>query len=149
MNQHIIMAFIMLLLSACDKPDAALDQYIKELKSRAAEKMEPIPTFQNIKPLMAIAVKVIQSPFEPKHHAQGYKKSLEDLELCSLKFVGVIRDGKQIWALIKQSDELISRVQIGDRLGENHGQLIAIEDTELTIEQTIIDHKRRVLVSVG
>ena len=148
-NYFIFITLVMMLLSACDKPESQLEHYIKSLRSRPIDKIDPLP---EIKPINLFVDHIYQStsnPFEPMHQSSDPKHSLENIALSTLKFIGVIKDGKHIWALIKQSNDLIYRAQIGDPVGENHGRLLAIDDTELTIEQTLKDHKRRVLISVG
>jgi type IV pilus assembly protein PilP len=142
------MLLIMGLLSACDQSNAEFEAYLKSLKLMPLGDIEPIPDFQFIQRETLEIPPLLRNPFEMSSRPMDHRQSLDNIALRAFKFVGVINDGVHFWALIKHPDQRIVRVQIGDAIGEHHGRLIAIEETELTIEQTMMDQKRRVLMSL-
>lgn len=145
---YLLVPLIMGLLSACDQSNAEFEAYMKAFKLMPIGDIDPIPAFQSIKRETLEIPPLLRNPFEMSSRPIDHRQSLGNIALRAFKFVGVIKDGVRFWALIKHPDQRIVRVQIGDALGEHHGRLIAIEDTELTIEQTIMDQKRRVLMSL-
>ena len=71
----------------------------------------------------------------------------------ALKFVGILKEGPIIWALIKQPDGLVSRVKPGDYIGQNYGQIMRIEDKTVHVEEAIQAsgnwEKRRITINLS
>ncbi len=88
----------------------------------------------------------IRDPFQP--HPDTRRKTvvrlaephphepLEAYPLNTLHWVGTLKQADRLWALIQTHEGTIHRITAGSRLGENGGQLIAIEPARLSIAET-------------
>jgi type IV pilus assembly protein PilP len=145
-------------LSGCqsDKPD--LNKYIQEVKARPAKGIEPLPVMKPYEKF-TYAASDLRNPFTPtvieapvkeevspnlgngiSPDANRLKEALESYRLAELQFVGTL--GKEdVWALVRTSDGVIHRVQEGNYMGENHGRIISISDTQLTLDEIVSDGK--------
>ena len=65
------------------------------------------------------------------------REELEDFGLQSLKLVGTMSQEGSSWALIRQDSGSIHRVQIGNHLGLNHGQIVNISEQNLQLMETV------------
>ena len=65
------------------------------------------------------------------------KQPLEAFPLDALKFVGTLQQGSDEWALIKQPDKQVSRIKVGEYMGQNYGRVAAIKNDSLKLEETI------------
>ena len=64
------------------------------------------------------------------------KEILENYSLADLQYVGTLEQDS-LWALIRAPDSTIHRVQIGNYMGLNHGQIVAISETQLTPKEIV------------
>lgn len=153
----IILIFIpILLLTACmdEKPDLA--QYIAEVKSQQKVDIEPMPVMKPYEkfsyaaaslrdPFVAMVTEVvvqedteelIDNGIRPDSHRR--KEALEAYSLGELQFVGTLeQDG--VWALVRASDGIINRVQVGNYMGQNHGKVLAISEAEIVLKEIVAD----------
>ena len=154
--QSILAISIAASLSACmDEGDQDLRQWVGEVKSRPATGIEPLP---EIRPYEAFiySAEHLRSPFQSaRPEAIGelgslescgsdvrpdpnrVREELEDYALQSLRMVGSMSQDGTSWALIKQDSGSIHRVQIGNHLGLNHGQIVNISEQNLQLMETV------------
>jgi len=154
--QNILLLMIMMTLSACfDAGDQDLRQWVDEVKARPATGIEPLP---EIRPYEAFiySAEHLRSPFQSaRPEAIGelgslescgsnvrpdpnrVREELEDFALQSLQMVGSMSQEGVTWALIKQDSGSIHRVQIGNHLGLNHGQIVNISEQNLQLMETV------------
>jgi type IV pilus assembly protein PilP len=152
----IYLLLLLSLLQGCmqDKQDLAI--YVDEVKAKQKPDIEPLPVMKTYEPFHYAATE-LRSPFvktvvePPREEAENpnlgngiqpdknrLKEALEAYSLSELQFVGTL--GKDsIWALIRASDGVIHRVQIGDYMGQNDGQILAISENELTLKEIVPD----------
>ncbi len=148
--QHLklwLISSLLLLLTACSGDNSDLVKYINDIKARPALKIEPIPQFAPLpifkfpendnrrNPFKPIDQKKRTDVFAPDQ--KRIKQPLESFPLDSLKFVGTLKEGSQVWALIKLPNDQISRIRIGDYMGQNYGRVIVIKDDLIKLEETI------------
>lgn len=143
-------------LSACiddDKQD--LEKWVNEVKDRPATGIEPLP---EIRPYEAFIYGAgdLRSPFQSaRPEAIGelgslescaskvrpdpnrVREELEDYALQSLNMVGSMSQDGVFWALIKQDSGSIHRVQVGNHLGLNHGQIVKISEQNLQLMEIV------------
>jgi type IV pilus assembly protein PilP len=81
---------------------------------------------------------VIDNGIKPNEHRQ--KEVLEEFELSSLSLMGTLEQDS-LWALIRSPDGVIHRVKQGNYIGKNHGKIIAIMDSSLTILEIVKEIK--------
>lgn len=138
-----------LLLFACSSSDDALSRYIHEIKSRPPRPrtIEPIPEFKPLAKFVFPAGDQRRSPFKPiqpigqmdlnSPNMNRPKQPLEAFPLDALHFVGILKQGGSIWALISQPGGLVTRIRVGEYMGKNFGQVVRIKDNKVDIEETV------------
>lgn len=135
------------LLCACSSSEDDLTHYINSIKKRPAKPIPPIPEFKPLSKFTFPQNDKRRSPFQPAQTAsyadplapntQRPKQPLEAFPLDALKFVGVLKEERSIWALIAQPGGLVTRVKKGDYMGKNYGQIIDINDKEIKLEELV------------
>jgi type IV pilus assembly protein PilP len=146
----------MSLLLGCEQDKQDLAAYVADVKAKQKPDIEPLPVMKTYEPYKYTAAE-LRSPFvktvvePPREEAENpnlgngiqpdknrLKEALEAYSLSELQFVGTL--GKDsIWALMRASDGVIHRVQIGDYMGQNDGQILAISENELTLKEIVPD----------
>jgi type IV pilus assembly protein PilO len=63
------------------------------------------------------------------------KKIFERVPLDELKFVGVLQEGTRRWALIRDPEGSVQRIIGGDYMGQDNGQVIAVNENSLIVEK--------------
>jgi type IV pilus assembly protein PilP len=148
----LIMAFS---LAGCQQEKDDLAAYVANVKAKERSDIEPIPVMKTYEkyayssaelrdPFVPTVVevpvkeekKIVDNGIRPKEHR--LKEALESYPLSDLQFVGTLEQ-ETLWALIRASDGVISRVQVGNYLGENHGKILAISETELLLKEIVPD----------
>lgn len=158
-----------LILTACDSDKDDLQNYVEEVKARQQVDIPPIPVMKPYEKFSYTAAElrdpfvptVIDVPAEPEAEqeiANGItpnenrmKELLESYSLSDLQYVGTLEQDS-LWALIRAPDSTIHRVQVGNYMGMNHGQIIAISETYLTLKEIVPEgngyNERETTVSV-
>ena len=139
------MELLLLMLASCSSDESQLTRYINSIKARPPRPIEPIPEPQPIPKFIFPETDNRRSPFKPVLDQADFfapnikrpKQPLEHFPLDALKFVGILKQGNVTWALISQPTGLISRVKLGDYMGQNYGQIINIKDKTILLEETI------------
>ncbi len=73
----------------------------------------------------------------PRPDPNRRKEPLENYPLESLKMVGTLERGKQIWAVITAPDGTVYRAKTGDHLGQNFGMITKITEDKVSIIELI------------
>jgi type IV pilus assembly protein PilP len=127
-----------------------LHNYLAEIKGRPPKNIEPLPQIKHIETFV-YDDRGRRNPFSadfgqeeigekttkgtgPQPDLTRRKEELEQFPLDTLRMVGTLEQEKSTWALVKSQDGVIHRVQPGNFMGLNHGQIthIAEEKIELT-----------------
>ena len=154
--QNIILATAAMSLSAClDSGAQDLRQWVDDEKAKEPTGIEPLP---EIRPYEAFlySAENLRSPFQSaRPEAIGelgsienceskvrpdpnrVREELEDYALQSLSMVGSMKQDATFWALIKQDSGSITRVQVGNHLGLNHGQIVNISEQNIQLMETV------------
>ncbi len=66
------------------------------------------------------------------------KEPLEAFPLDSMSMVGSVAKQGQPYALLRV-DALLYQVKVGDHIGQNYGQITRINETEITLQETVQD----------
>ncbi len=158
-----------LILTACDSNKDDLQNYVEEVKARQQVDIPPIPVMKPYEKF-SYAAADLRDPFVPtvidvpaqaeaeQEIANGItpnenrmKELLESYSLSDLQYVGTLEQ-ESLWALIRAPDSTIHRVQVGNYMGTNHGQIIAISETYLTLKEIVPEgngyNERETTVSV-
>jgi len=67
------------------------------------------------------------------------REPLEEYPLDSLRMVGILELKGTRWALIKTPDETIHRVRVGNYMGQNHGRITRITETQVDLIEIVPD----------
>ena len=62
---------------------------------------------------------------------------LEGFPLDSLRMVGTVYQGKDLWALIRIPDGAVHRVRAGNYLGKNHGKVTKVEEMRVALQELV------------
>ncbi len=159
MGKVIKVAIIVLLSTSvlgCGGNDDFTDlrEFMSDVNARPKQRIEPLPPFEQIPPF-AYQASNQRSPFEPPvvvkrvEREQGgpqvvpdfnrVKQYLEQYTVTRLSMVGTLAQGSSMFALIQDGDGGVHRVQRGDYMGTNHGQIVTIDEGELELIEIVPD----------
>lgn len=65
------------------------------------------------------------------------KEALEAYPLDALRMVGTLSRASAVWALIQAPDQTISRISVGNYLGENYGRVTQVEPSVVQLVELI------------
>ena len=148
---------VLALLSGCSIGDEFEDirEFMMEVENKPRSSIAPLPEFKAYQPFTYGASNQ-RSPFEPpivlvpksvedkpdiniKPPGNHVKQYLEGFPLAALAMVGSLKKDKLIYALIEDSDGIVHRVQVGDYVGDQWGQIESIEETRIDITEIVAD----------
>ena len=150
-------ACVMLSLAGCGDRMGDLRQYTNDVKARKGGHIEPIP---QIKPfeVYTYADSDQRSPFiaagetsTDQNAARGttvaglhpdFNRSREYLEqfpLDGLKMVGTLTLSGTLFGLVRDSDNILHRITLGNYLGQNYGKIISITDSDIKLHEMVPD----------
>lgn len=153
-TRHFAAAVLLLtvvLASGCSNDMADLQSYIDDVKARGGGRIESLP---QIKPYETYTYQASgkRSPFFPVQQiaASGQptgpqpienrnKEYLEQFPLDSLEMVGTLVKDGQTFALVQTTDTLVHRVRTGNYVGQNDGRIVAVTESEISIEELVAD----------
>jgi type IV pilus assembly protein PilP len=144
-------AMACLLLAGCDSDMSDLESYVAEIKSRRSTAIEPIPQLKQYEAYV-YEIGDRRDPFtrvDPQQAApinsgpgpdlNRNREPLEEFPIDALRMVGTISTPKGVFALVKAPDNVIHRVTIKDHLGQNYGQITAINESEISLLELVPD----------
>jgi type IV pilus assembly protein PilP len=149
------LSLLIVVLAGCSGGEYdELYAYIKAVKARPAGRIAPVPEFkpyesfaysdQNQRDPFSVFTKDEEvgksdSGIKLRPDMNRNKEALEEYPLDTLHFVGHLERGDERWAIITSPDHLVYRVRIGNHLGTNYGEIVAISETQIDIKEIIED----------
>lgn len=142
---------VLLLLTACSSQQYGdLDNYIEDVKHKTKGRIEPLPEVKTYESYTYQA-QDLRDPFTPfaeepseelaqpgiSPDTQRKREALEAFPLDSLKFVGHLEKDGVLWGLITAPDNAIYRVQVGNHLGKNYGEIMALSESNILLKEVI------------
>lgn len=141
-------------LTACLEEKQDLNDFYTEVHATQQPDIEPIPV---MKPYQKFdyAAADLRDPFtvtvvdlnvnehgsnsnlgglQPDKHRR--KEALEAYPLSELQYVGTL-EKKGIWGLVRASDGIINRVQVGNYIGQNHGRILSVTSSEIRLKEIV------------
>ncbi len=133
-----------------------LRSYVESVKSRQHARVEPLPEFAPFETHLYNAMNA-RDPFTPPSYSTpksqvattsnggltpDFNRPREPLEsepLDSLRMVGTLGRDQESWALIRMSDSTIHRVKPGNYVGQNHGKIVNITESEVEVTEIVPD----------
>ena len=148
------------LLVGCTANKSDLERYVSDERAKPGSAIEPLPT-PRVFDTFTYKAGERRSPFKVDlggtalARASGgrgdagtdgpddtrAREYLEDLPLDSLKMVGTIEMRGSLFALVKDSEGTVHRVRSGNYVGQNHGKIVSITETEIRISELVSDGK--------
>ncbi len=144
------------LLSACSENTADLEAYIQSVNARPADPIPPIPPVKTYLPYPYDGLtgrdpfrqsisdsnesdQVATNPTGPRPDFERSKQYLERYELDTLSMVGTFNKEQYRWVLIRDPVGVIHRLAVENYMGKNHGQVIRISGTSVSVSELIPD----------
>ncbi len=152
----LLIIFGVVLTSGCQPEKEDLQAYVARVKAQAQPDIPPIPVMKPYEKFEYAAAD-LRDPFVPtvvdvpeiapdttadngiRPDTNRRKEALEFFQLADLQFVGTLQQDETIWALIRAPDGVIHKVRVGNYMGSNFGQILAISDSELKLKEIVPD----------
>jgi type IV pilus assembly protein PilP len=135
-----------------------LRRYVDETKALPHGEIEPIPPIQTF-PSFAYSAQELRDPFEPvvspeperggpeeggiRPDFDRVREELEAHPLDALRMVGTVEQFGTIWGLVRTTDGTIHRVQPGNYMGQNHGQVVRITEETIDVREIVQEGSNR------
>lgn len=157
MLQRLLLCSLVFVTVGCSTgdPHADLRIFMKQVQNKPNTPIPELPTFAAYEAFTYGAAN-LRSPFEPpvivppksreqrinigvKPPKDHIKEYLERFSLASLSMVGTLQQNNQMWALIEDNSGGVHRVQVGDFMGSQWGQIESINDARIDITEIVSD----------
>jgi len=146
----VTLACVSAALSACSSADDELARFIEDTKHEPGGRVEPLP---EIKPYQTFVYSAsdMRSPFLPSSPGSGAglagvrpdqkrnREFLEQYSLDTLKMVGTLRLGGQMYGLVETKDGLVHRVTTGNHMGQAEGKITDISPSKISLIEIVPD----------
>lgn len=150
------LAFAPLVFAGCTSDTSDLEQFVTAEKAKRPGPIEPLP---QIKPYDTFTYQAhdLRSPFAPDDSGEidgsagttggtgiqpdfnRNKEYLEQFPLDALSMVGTIEIQGQNFVLVSDPDGAVHRIQPGNYLGQNHGKVTSVDETQITVTEIVPD----------
>lgn len=67
------------------------------------------------------------------------REELESFPLDGLRMMGTLEKDENFWAIVRDPDSIIHRVQVGNYIGQNHGKITNISEDRIEVLEIIPD----------
>lgn len=130
-----------------------LQAYMDEVRARPKGAIEPLPKFQPYEAFTYSAA-ALRAPFQPpikvdvasqqkgskdiKPDESRVRQFLEGFNIETFEMVGTLGSDGAVFGLVKGAGG-VHRVKIGDYLGRNHGQVMAIDESRIDVVEIVPD----------
>ncbi len=152
-KKSLVVILAMSALTACSGDMDELDAYINEIKAKPGGRIEPLPEITPYETFTYVAdVEGLRSPFQPdmpqaagpavggiEIDEERLPEFLEQFPLDTLRMVGTLELGGSEYGLVQTSDGLVHRVIPGNYMGQNHGRITQISESEISMVEIISD----------
>lgn len=145
---------VLLLLSGCgDASNDDLQSWMQEVQNRPKGRIEPLPPFEQVPPF-AYQASAMRSPFEPpvvvrrverrngpqvRPDSNRVKQFLEQFTIGQLAMVGTLEQGPTRFALVRDAEGGVHRVQQGDYMGSDHGKVQRVDEAGIELIEIVPD----------
>ncbi|MFT7490449.1 MAG: type IV pilus assembly protein PilP [Pseudohongiellaceae bacterium] len=152
-----VLSVVLILLgvvSGCSSSNSNQDlkDFIAENKRRPPGRVEAAPKLQAYdafiydayrlrgpfdRPVTAELQQLITSSSNVKPDFSRPKERLEQFDLASLAMVGTLQKNGLMWALVRDPDGSIERIQPGNYMGSNHGQITNLSESSIELIEIV------------
>lgn len=153
----LLIPVFVLSMTACQQDKNDLNAYVAKIKARPPSAIAPIPVLKPYEkfeyaaaelhnPFLPVVVDLPDAIIEEKKvvdngvrpNTSRFKEALEEYGLAELSLVGTLEQGN-MWALVRSPEGVIHRVQVGNHIGKNYGEILTISDEEVALKETVPD----------
>lgn len=142
-----------LTLAACSQDDSDLQSFIAQTKSAHVGSVKPIPQFKPYESF-SYAAADLRDPFVANVDIDNDettktsllnpdstrpKQLLEVFPLDTLSMVGILEQDTNLWGLIKDPQNIVHRVQVGNYMGQSEGRIIEINESAVFLVEIVPD----------
>ena len=142
-------------MAGCSGGTDDLQSYVRDLERKPTQRVPDILT-PTAYPDLGYAPETLRNPFavhsESKNQTTKETKTaaadtdrirepLERFSLDALTLVGILRQADASWALIRTPEGEVHRVTVGNHLGHNHGRILTVGKTGLTLRELVADDR--------
>lgn len=153
LNVLAIAPFVMLTLSSCSKDVNDLYTFIEKEKASNVGSVKPIPQFKPYESFSYTAAE-LRDPFvssieldkdlgttaDALHpETNRPRQPLEAFPLDTLSMVGTLQQKENRWGLIKDPQNIVHRVKLGNYMGQNEGRILKITETGIHLVEIVPD----------
>jgi len=142
-----------MVLVGCESDDFSdLKEYVSQIKAKPAGAIEPMPVIKSYESFSYVADS-LRNPFQALEEPKPFetlaaiegpgpdlnreKEELEAYPLDTLRMVGTLSRGGDLWGLVRASDGIVHRVQSGHFLGQNFGKIEAVSDHKIDLSEWV------------
>ena len=140
-------------ISACSQDTAVLHTFIAQTKSATVGSVNPLPQFKPYESFSYSAAEM-RDPFVATVDIdqEGATKTsllnpdstrprqpLEISPLDTLSMVGILEQNQNLWGLIKDPQNIVHRVQVGNYMGQSEGRITEISESAVFLVEIIPD----------
>ena len=142
-------------LSGCSQnaDTSDLKQFVDRVLSTPRGRIDPIPVFKPYE-LFSYNASALRSPFALPYNANELQSAkattdirpdpdrareyLEQFSLDNLVMVGTMqKPGNALWALVRDGNGGVVRVQRGEYMGQNHGRVVGITESKINLIEIV------------
>jgi len=136
-----------------------LQAYVDEVKASRKGKVPPLPEFTPVEsftysvankgdPFVSWEAKAASAVKQEKKAKKGgglqpdmtrRREPLESFPLDTLRMVGTLQRENESSALVRSPDGLVSRVVVGNYVGQNHGRVVSILPDRMELMEIVPD----------
>lgn len=145
-----------MLLSGCARGTGDLEDWVAEVRQQPSEPIEPIPPVRTPE-IVNYQAMDLRDPFsarggrdEDEEVAAGEgdglrpdpdrrREYLEGFPLDTLDMVGTIEIEDEVYALIRDNENVVHRVREGNYMGQNHGKVLDVQPDRVEIRELVQD----------
>lgn len=146
-----VLVAMLVLVAGCAKGTRDLEETLAEIRSRQGAPVEALPAMRDFPPYPYEAFE-LRDPFAPFSEDDNApsgggsgprpidnrtKEYLESFPLDSLDMVGTLGTAAGLTALLKDPDGVVHRLQSGNFLGQNDGQITAIFEDRIELVELV------------
>ena len=146
----LLLAAPLVLVGCSGEQHGDLRSYVKKVKARKGKPIKPIPEIKPYETFVYLdedrrdpfsqyieEVRTQQVDTGIRPDIDRKREALEEFPLDSLKYVGTLEKKGIVWALVSAPDQTVYRVQVGNHMGTNYGEILEITETEIKLKEII------------
>lgn len=147
---------VMLVLAGCARGTGDLEEWVEDVRNQPVEPIEPIPPVRTPE-VVSYEAMDLRDPFQARggrdedeeiEAGEGdglrpdpdrRKEYLEGFPLDTLDMVGTLEIEGELYALIRDNENVVHRVREGNYMGRNHGRIVAVHSNRVELRELVQD----------